>query len=294
MKPSDSLLPDAAGQPAGQSDPDHVGGLFDYRQRHQDDRQRQTAQPNTVTIKKQIRLPSQPVPETAPPVYEPQPPIPANYLGRLSVVERILRTRQEFFAEIRGEVRLQQKIVAMMVASATFLGIYGGVMGAASGNSPILQALSSGGKLPLLFLITLIICTPSLYFFSLLFGSRQTISQNIALILTAVTTTSVLLVSFAPVALFFLTTGGNYHFVKLLHVGVFAISGLMGVVFLREGLAASVDAANPEGQQARRTVFLAWIVLYAFVGMQMAWTLRPFIGSPGREFELIRQSNASN
>lgn len=227
-------------------------------------------------------------------VYEPQPPIPANYLGRLSVVERILRTRQEFFSEIRGSVRLEQKIGAMIVASATFLGIYGGVMGAASGAAPVLQIMSSGVKLPLMFLITLIICTPSLYFFSLLFGSRQTILQNIALILTAVTTTSVLLVSFAPVALFFLTTGGNYNFVKLLHVAVFAISGLMGVSFLRQGFAASVDAANPEGRGARRAVFLAWVVLYAFVGMQMAWTLRPFIGSPNQEFELIRQSGTSN
>jgi hypothetical protein len=31
-----------------------------------------------------------------------------------------------------------------------------------------------------------------------------------------------------------------------------------------------------------------WIVLYAFVGSQMAWTLRPFIGYPDARFELIR------
>ena len=31
------------------------------------------------------------------------------------------------------------------------------------------------------------------------------------------------------------------------------------------------------------------IVLYAFVGSQMAWTLRPFIGAPSMKFELFRQ-----
>ena len=28
---------------------------------------------------------------------------------------------------------------------------------------------------------------------------------------------------------------------------------------------------------------------YAFVGSEMAWTLRPFIGAPSMEFELFRQ-----
>lgn len=217
-----------------------------------------------------------------------------NLGNSLSIVEQILRTREDFFAEIREGIGLRGKIIAMMISSATFLGIYGGVMGAASQSHPVPQMFSSGFKLPVLFLITLVICTPSLYFFNLLFGSRQTISQNIALIMTAVTTTAVLLVSLAPVSLFFLSTGGGYDFFKLLNVGIFGVSSLMGVLFLRQGFAASVDADNPEGRGARRTLFLAWVVLYAFVGMQMAWTLRPFIGMPGGEFELIRQNGVSN
>lgn len=217
-----------------------------------------------------------------------------SWANSLSIVEAILRTREEFFAEIREGLGLRHKILAMMISSASFLGIYGGVMGAASQAYAVPQMLSSAVKLPVLFLITLIICTPSLYFFNLLFGSRQTILQNIALIMTAVTTTAVLLVSLAPVTLFFLTTGGDYEFFKLLNVAIFGVSGLMGVSFLRQGFAASVDASNPEGRRARRALFLAWVVLYAFVGMQMAWTLRPFIGSPAREFELIRQNSTSN
>jgi hypothetical protein len=31
-----------------------------------------------------------------------------------------------------------------------------------------------------------------------------------------------------------------------------------------------------------------WIVLFGFVGTQLAWTLRPFFGSPGAPFELFR------
>ncbi|MBC8098826.1 MAG: actin-binding WH2 domain-containing protein [Armatimonadetes bacterium] len=212
----------------------------------------------------------------------------------LSIVEAILRNRQDFFAEIREGIGLREKILAMAFSSTVFLAIYGGVMGAASKTDPLLQMGSSAFKLPILFLITLIICVPSLYFFNLLFGSRQTLGQNIALIMTAVTTTAVLLVSFAPVSLFFLSTAGGYDFIKLLNVGVFAISGMMGVYFLRQGFGASVDAENPEGRGARRSLFIAWVILYAFVGMQMAWTLRPFIGAPNRSFEIVRQSTNSN
>jgi hypothetical protein len=204
----------------------------------------------------------------------------------LAIVERIFRDRYNFFAEIREEVDLRHKIMSMLLASALFLALYGGVMGAL--NS-VPQVFSSAIKLPVLFLITLFICAPSLYFFNILFGSKQSILQNIALMLTAMTTTSVLLVSLAPVTLFFLTTTSGYQFFKLLNVSIFAVAGAMGLMFLKQGFEHSVDAENEEGRRARRRLFLMWMLLYAFVGTQMAWTLRPFMGAPGEPFMIVRQ-----
>ena len=37
------------------------------------------------------------------------------------------------------------------------------------------------------------------------------------------------------------------------------------------------------------TVFRVWIIILAFVGMQLAWNLRPFIGSRDLQFELFRK-----
>jgi hypothetical protein len=37
------------------------------------------------------------------------------------------------------------------------------------------------------------------------------------------------------------------------------------------------------------TLLYIWILLFGFVGTQLAWTLRPFFGSPGRPFSLYRQ-----
>jgi hypothetical protein len=31
-----------------------------------------------------------------------------------------------------------------------------------------------------------------------------------------------------------------------------------------------------------------WILLFGFVGTQLAWTLRPFFGSPDRDFAIFR------
>jgi hypothetical protein len=204
----------------------------------------------------------------------------------LAIVEYIFRDRYTFFAEIREEIELRSKIIAMLLASFIFLALYGGVMGASNG---LPQVFSSAIKLPVLFLFTLFICAPSLYFFNILFGSQQSILQNIALMLTAMTTTSVLLVSLAPVTLFFLTTTSGYQFFKLLNVAIFAVAGGMGLVFLKQGFEHSVDAENKEGQRARRRLFLLWMLLYAFVGTQMAWTLRPFMGAPDEPFMIVRQ-----
>jgi hypothetical protein len=209
----------------------------------------------------------------------------ANQMVNLSVIETILRSRQTFFAEIREGKDVAVKMRAMLVSSVAFFALYGAVMGS---SHSLLQALSSAVKLPLLFLATLIVCAPTLYFFNLNFGSNQSLSQNVALMLTSITVTSVLLLSFAPVVTFFLLTTSQYQFFKLLNVGVFTISGLVGVTFLSRGMQI-VSYGGGDGAGARRTVVWLWIILYAFVGSQMAWTLRPFVGAPGLPFELFRQ-----
>jgi hypothetical protein len=172
----------------------------------------------------------------------------------------------------------------MLVSSFVFLAIYGAVLG--STHSPG-QALSSAVKLPILFLVTLLVCVPTLYFFNVLFGSDQGISQNVALILTAIVVTAVLLVSFAPISIFFLLTTSQYQFFKLLNVAIFSLSGLMGVGFLGQGM--RVMKGSETGESERRWVLRLWMFLYAFVGSQLALTIRPFIGAPSMEFELFRQ-----
>ncbi len=209
---------------------------------------------------------------------------------QLTIIETILRERETFFAQIAEGKGTGKKIHAMLVSSFLFLALYGAVMG---GISSIPQAVVSMLKLPALFLVTLMICTPSLHFFNVLFGSRQTIAQTLALILTAISTTSVLLFSLAPISLFFLLTSSDYLFFKLLNVLFFVIAGFLGVVFLREGMRVVTESEADANIRTRRLIFWLWVMVYAFVGSQMAWTLSPFMGTPGAPFVLIRHAGGN-
>jgi hypothetical protein len=206
-------------------------------------------------------------------------------MSSLTIIESILRDRRKFFTEIRNGHDLQAKVRAMLTSSIAFLALYGAVMGS---THSLWQALSSAFKLPVLFLATLVVCAPTLYFFNLIFGSNQSLGQNIALMLTAITVTGVVLLSFAPIVLFFLLSSSNYQFFKLLNVGVFSIAGIIGVLFLVQGMRV-VSAGGTDGASARVVVVRLWVLVYAFVGSQVAWTLRPFVGAPSMQFELFRQ-----
>jgi hypothetical protein len=46
--------------------------------------------------------------------------------------------------------------------------------------------------------------------------------------------------------------------------------------------------AHPGQRPASMTLLYIWILLFGFVGTQLGWTLRPFFGSPGEDFQLFR------
>jgi hypothetical protein len=155
-------------------------------------------------------------------------------------------------------------------------------------HSP-LQALASAIKLPALYLITLLVCLPTLYIFNALFGSKKTIAQHFTYLLTAVCVIAVLLCAFAPVTLFFLITVNDYSFFLLMNVIIFSLTGILGISFLYQVMKPIADG---DGAKVRTSILRFWLCLYGFVGTQLGWTLRPFFGSPG-QFELFRPREGS-
>jgi len=204
-------------------------------------------------------------------------------------LDYILRAQMALFEQIYSQQQLPRMIAAMFILCGLLSGIYGLTMGMYNG---VLQAISSAIKLPILFLLTAIICIPSLYTFNVLLGQSFKFMQTVALMVMTLGTTTILLVSLAPIAFFFtLTTPENYQFLLLLHVIIFALCGVYGVRYLYRG--CSYLAFRME-QPLNNLLLRIWIVIYAVVGMQLGWRLRPFIGSQSMPFELLRSDVDGN
>jgi hypothetical protein len=257
----------------------------------------------------------------------------------LLVIERILRDRQGIWQQVVEDRQLGKLTGQMLVSSLIALAVYGAVLGS---FHSVLMALTSAVKLPLLFLVTLAICLPTLYLFNLVFGARLSVRQSLALVMVALTVTSLLALAFAPISLFFRITAPDYSFFKLLNVAILALSALVGLRFLTGGMRVlnengllapetpavpvspapagtatmpyaavgseegAVKVAAPQTRQYVRpapaakaqkspsmTLLYIWILLFGFVGTQLAWTLRPFFGSPGMKFSLYREINGN-
>jgi hypothetical protein len=153
----------------------------------------------------------------------------------LLVIERLLRDRDGVWRQISEERDLSTLTWNMLASSGVALFFFGAVLGA---SHSALQAAVSAVKLPLLFLITLAICLPTLYLFNLVFGARLSVRQALALVLVTITVTAALTLAFAPISLFFLVTAGNYSFYKILNVAILTLAASVGLRFLTQGMAA--------------------------------------------------------
>jgi hypothetical protein len=190
----------------------------------------------------------------------------------------LLRDRFSFIDEIHNSEKLNSKIVSLLFTSFSCFAIYGAIIGAI--------------KLPALYLITLIVCLPTLYIFNAFFGSRSTIRQHWAYLLAAITVIAVLLCGFAPISLFFLLTVNDKFFFLLLNVAIFTVTGILGVSFLYQTMKPSDQEDQSGNVKIRKNILKFWLGLYGFVGTQLGWTLRPFFGT-GSTFEIFRPREGS-
>lgn len=181
--------------------------------------------------------------------------------------------------------RLASAALALGAASGLFLASFALVH---EQDAAIERALATMIKVPLLFLLTIAITFPSLYVFSLLARSRRHPTEMLQLLLAATCVILAVLASLGPIAAFFAVCTRSYRFMVLLHFAFHVAAGLIGVAFLRRWLGPAPEAGKPP-----RIVFRAWIVLFALVGAQMGWVLRPFLGNPQVPFTWLRSTDSN-
>jgi hypothetical protein len=198
-------------------------------------------------------------------------------------VVSLLSDREGFFEEVVSNTRLGQKLGYSAVTVVTLAGFFGLVAGAYSGPA---QALSAGIKLPFLFFATFVVCFPAFFVVQVLVGSRLQLRQVVALVLGALALSSILLAAFVPITAFFLITGANYYFLHLLNILLAGIAGLFGMYALHEGLSVVCEKRGVYPRKAL-TIMRVWALLFAFVGIQLAWNLRPFLGDRNQPFRVV-------
>ncbi len=178
------------------------------------------------------------------------------------------------------------RLAALVIVS---YGIYGFCMGIFRGLYP---GIVSGLKLPFLYIFTLLICFPPLYVLNCILGPALRIRQVTRLLLLATSANAVALASYSPFALFFtLTTSKDgYQFLVLMHVVVFAIAGILSLIVIGLVFRGTARAA---GKRLRISFLIAWGILYAAVGTQMSWILRPWIGAWNVEYTPLRPFGGS-
>jgi len=203
---------------------------------------------------------------------------------RLAELLPTLQNRDEFFDKLAREENVGKRLLRLSLLLTALLFVYGVIMGS---NSGILQALTAGVKVPLLFFLSLVICFPAFFILQYILGSTMKVSQMAAIIMSGFVLTGAVMVSFTPIVVFFLLTGGNYHFMQLLHVAIFALAGIFGMKAVLDALRYSCEQ---KGIYPRTgvVVFRFWVVILAFVGIQLAWNLRPFLAQREEPYALFR------
>jgi len=202
---------------------------------------------------------------------------------------KVFQHSEEFFEMLSDSEFSRKFVLKQVIFIFLFSLIYGIVMGSYNG---ILQSLVTGIKMPCLIFLSLIICFPALYVIQYMIGSKMTIFQMVNIILSGFIVFTTISLSFSPIVIFFMITTDNYEFLKLLHVAIFTFSGFFTLKTIINGLTFSCEKKNIYPKLGLQ-VFKVWIVIFAFVGTQLAWNLRPFVGSRDIPFELFRtrQSN---
>jgi len=189
--------------------------------------------------------------------------------------------------EVRGWQQMALSLGVIVAGSGT----YGAAMGC--WRAP-LQGLFVAIKLPLIILLTTLGNSVLNSMLAPLLGLNLTFRQSCSSILMSFTIASAILGSFSPLAAFLVwnappltlnlqTSSGTYSLIQLTHVAVIAFAGIVAnfrLVQLLTQLSGSVAAA--------RRVLFGWLAGNLFLGSQLSWLLRPFIGAPNLPVEFLR------
>ena len=164
-----------------------------------------------------------------------------------------------------------------LAIAALGLGVLGAVSGSLRGD---VQVLFAALKLPVIFLVPLVLALPAVHALLIACGSRVSWARLGAASLVALARSGVIAIGLSPILWLLLSFGPSYPVAVLLFTATVAVVGLPGPVTI---------ARIVPGEGVMRWV--AAIATGAVVTVAMAqsgWMLRPFVSSPDQELVFVR------
>ena len=215
----------------------------------------------------------------------------SRFPGSLSVASAVLKEQGAIVRDVAQGKNLVGYVSGLALCTILMAAFYGAVIGL---YQPGMQTLFAAVKMPLIILGTALMCTPTFFVFNAIFGSKLSLGQTLALVLLLSAATTLVLAAFAPIAWFFTVSTRGQGFLIFLHVSVFVVAcsfGMRALLVARrylEYLITTHRAISPG-------LLIVWLVIVAFVGLQMAWYMRPLLepgpfhtGEPGLFIEALK------
>jgi hypothetical protein len=189
---------------------------------------------------------------------------------------------------LRGEAGTLLPWLAAIVSGGAVYGAVMGTFGGLSGDR-LLQVVFSAVKVPLLILMTTALTIPSFFVVNSLLGLRADFPQAAKAVAATQAAVTVVLASLAPYTALWYASTRDYHEATLFNALIFTVASVSAQRVLVRRYAPLVKR-DPR----HRFMMWAWLVGYAFVGIQMGWVLRPFIGQPDRSVTFFRSDTWGN
>jgi hypothetical protein len=179
---------------------------------------------------------------------------------------------------------VQSLLVALL--GATLFGAWSGLY-----SMTLAQLAASALKAPLLLIGTTALCFPMFFVVQYVLAPRA-LTLKAALLLQA-SSIALVATTWAVVALpcsLFIANAENYRATKILVTLVAAFGGVVGMIWFVRGFR---NATMMDGRRGSVLTLAPYCVLFGLVGAQLAWSLRPFIGSPSMPFSLFRPTGGN-
>jgi hypothetical protein len=168
---------------------------------------------------------------------------------------------------------------------------YGAVMGTFGGVglSRLPQIACSAVKVPLLLSATFLISLPSFFVINTLMGLRGDWRQVITAVSGAQAVLTIVLASLSPFTALWYLSNADYSWAILFNGAMFAFASATAQMVLRRSYRQLIAR-----HRGHRLMLRTWLAIYIFVGIQMGWVLRPFVGNPALPTRFLRANALTN